>query len=93
MPSPTATARPSTPPTTVCTSPLSPTDTNRNSAVSMPSRVTAMNATVASAIPPPALTASATWLRRWPPIVAAWRRIQNSIHVSTPQARSIAAPS
>ena len=65
----------------------------RNSDVSSPSLITATNASTARAVTEPWSSARSTaaWSSLFTP--RAWRRIQNSIHVTTPAASSIVAAS
>ena len=55
----------------------------RNSEVSTPSRMTATKASTASALADPASSALSTAAWSSPLTLAAWRRIQNSIQVTT----------
>ena len=59
----------------------------------MPSRITAVKARKVRPQTLPSVRARSTDAWSSPLTLAAWRRIQNSIHVTTPAATSIVMPS
>ena len=91
----TAIARPTTAPMSVLVAsvPAAVAWPMRNSAVSMPSRITAVKARTERPRMPPCMSARSTPAWSSPLMFAAVRRIQKSIHVTTPAATSIAMPS
>ena len=91
----TAMARPMTAPTNVLLAwvPAAVAWPIRKSAVSMPSRMTAVKARIASPKMPPSTSARSTPACSVPLMLAEVRRIQNSIQVTTAAAMSIAKPS